>query len=128
MYRLVSVAFLFLAACAQSGGTPESVMVQKDRITVRMSSGWPCVGFRTPATETPDGWAGRLEGCPEQYPYRVTLKKGNNPVRLVLVEVFTAIGLGDSIAPVAEVEITTGKGRTRVFRSPEPTRARGSNS
>ncbi len=120
MLRLgVIGVFVLVSACAQTGGEPESVMVQRDRITVRMSSGWPCVGFKNAETQTDTGWAGRLEGCPEQFPYRVTLKKGTNPVRLILVEAFKAAGLEDKIPPVAQVEITTGSGRVHVFHSPE---------
>lgn len=110
---------LALAACStpQSGGRPEAVLVERDRITVSMSTGWPCTGFRTPATETADGWAGTLEGCPDPYPYRVALKDKSNPVRMVLEEALTALGGEHLLRPVAIVEIDA-KGRTYTFRSP----------
>jgi hypothetical protein len=50
--------------------------------------------------------------------YRVTADAGLNPLRLVFEEVFGAIGLGNAIAPAAEVEITAPDGRSWVFASP----------
>lgn len=114
---LLCVPFI-LVACVGGPGAPTDVMVQRDRVVVRMSSGWPCVGFRTDETRTTDGWAGKLEGCPEQYPYKVTLRDGTNPVRMVMTEV-----LGERlVAARATVEITTGKGQVRTFVSPKSER------
>jgi hypothetical protein len=43
-----------LAGCTIEPGTavPQSVLVQGDRLTVRMNDGWPCTGFRDETTET----------------------------------------------------------------------------
>lgn len=116
---LLLAGALTLAGCLSTGGgTPEAVMVQKDRIVVRMSNGWPCVGFRNADTETATGWAGRLEGCPANYPYEVTLQEGTNPVRMVLEQAFGALGGENILSPRAVVEITGGRGKAWVFRSP----------
>ena len=121
MFRALLPALLFVAACGvQTSSRPEAVLVERDRIPVSMSSGWPCMGFRTDETRTADGWAGRLEGCPDAYPYRVSLYGMSNPLRTLLVEVFEAIGAEDLIAPAALVEITTDTGHVYRFRSPDP--------
>jgi hypothetical protein len=62
--------------------------------------------------------AGPLQNCSTPLSYRVTADAGLNPLRLVFEEVFGAIGLGNAIAPAAEVEITAPDGRTWVFASP----------
>jgi hypothetical protein len=61
---------------------------------------------------------GPLGIAPTPLNYRVTADAGLNPLRLVFEEVFGAIGLGDAIAPAAEVEITAPDGRRWVFASP----------
>ena len=119
MVRFLLPAALLVSACGvESGSRPEAVLLERDRVTVSMSSGWPCIGFRTAETRTADGWAGQLEGCPDTYPYKVTLLEGSNPVRTVLIEVLGTFGAEDLIAPVALVEITGERNRVYRFRSP----------
>ncbi|SMX32606.1 hypothetical protein [Actibacterium lipolyticum] len=119
MFRFLLPAVLFVGACGvESGSRPEAVLLERDRVTVSMSSGWPCLGFRTAETRTADGWAGRLEGCPDAYAYKVTLQKGSNPVRTVLVEVLGALGGEDLLRPAALVEITSDRNRVYRFRTP----------
>lgn len=118
MLRILLPIVLFLAACSQTGGRPEAVLLENDRVTVRMSSGSPCVGFRDASTQTATGWAGTLEGCPMPYPYKVTLQPGTNPVRWVLQETFTALGGDNIVAPLALVEVTAPGGVIYRFRSP----------
>jgi hypothetical protein len=98
-------------------GEPRPVEVSLDRseVTVRLSDMSRCTG-PVQATRGANGQvlvsgAGALQDCPVPLSYRVTADAGLNPLRLVFEEVFGAIGLGDAIAPAAEVEITAPDGR-----------------
>ena len=113
MWRVALAALSVLSACgAPVGDRPERVLVERDRITVIMSDGWPCTGFRTAETRTQTGWAGRLEGCPATHPYQVRLADGARPSRQVLV-------LSDGARRGGtEVQITGGPKRNWVFQAP----------
>jgi hypothetical protein len=121
-------AFVMLAVVTLTGcvafGTPNPVEVSLDRseVTVRLSDNSRCTG-PVQSTRGANGQvlvsgAGPLQNCPTPLNYRVTADAGLNPLRLVFEEVFGAIGLGDAIAPAAEVEITAPDGRVWVFASP----------
>jgi hypothetical protein len=109
-------------------GPPRPVEVSLDRqaVTVRLSDNSRCTGpvraTRAANGQTLVSGAGRLDDCPVPLSYRVTADAGLNPLRLVFEEVFGALGLGNAIAPAAEVEITGADGRSWLFASP-PERA-----
>ncbi|MHC0053855.1 hypothetical protein [Actibacterium sp. D379-3] len=128
MFRtlLPAALTLALAACAaQSGGRPEEVILTRNLLTVRMTTGEICKGPRASATQTEAGWSGTLQDCTTAYPYAVELLPGTNPIRWVLVEFFTALGGPDVIAPLARVTISEpGGGRDWTFRSPPPPSAK----
>jgi hypothetical protein len=105
-------------------GEPRPVDVALDRteLTVRLSDMSRCTG-PVQATRGANGQVlvsggGTLQDCPVRLSYRVTADAGLNPLRLVFEEVFGTIGLGDAIAPAAEVELTAPDGRRWVFASP----------
>lgn len=111
MRRVLVILSVLLAACGGGGNsTPEQVLVERDRVTVRLSNGWPCVGFRSDATLTATGWSGLLEGCPVTYPYAVHLEDGTRPRRQELVLA------GNGAGP--RVTIDGGPGRSWVFGVP----------
>ncbi len=120
MFRLSLFALLVLAACArQLPPRPETVVVHKDRISVRMSSGSRCTGPRNADTRNAEGWAGRLRGCDADYAYVVKLDEGTTPVRLLLEEVPGALGGADLLEPGAVVEIRAAPDRAYLFRAPD---------
>ena len=121
-------AVIMLAVVTVTGcvaiGQPRPVEVSLDRteLSVRLSDNTRCTG-PVAATRGATGQvlvagAGELGDCPVPLAYRVTADAGLNPLRLVFEEVFGAIGLGDAIAPAAEVEITAPDGRRWLFASP----------
>jgi hypothetical protein len=119
---LMLVLVLLLTGCATSPSRPVEVSLDRTSLQVRMSNGETCIG---PVRAVPAGpnrttvsGDGRLQGCSAAYGYRVTGDTATNPVRFVLEEVFTAIGLPNVIAPAAEVEITAPDGRSWRFASP----------
>ena len=109
-----------LAGCTIEPGTavPQSVLVQADRLTVRMNDGCPCSGFRDETTETATGWSGTLQGCPSPYRYDVVLNDDTNPVRIVIEEFLTALGGEDILQMRAVVTVDGPEGRQYVFASP----------
>jgi hypothetical protein len=121
-------AFVMLAVVTLTGcvmiGEPRPVEVSLDRsdVTVRLSDNSRCTGpvqsVRGANGQVLVSGAGPLQNCSTPLSYRVTADAGLNPLRLVFEEVFGAIGLGNAIAPAAEVEITAPDGRTWVFASP----------
>lgn len=111
MWRSILICVGLLSACGSGGtGAPEQVLFERDRITVVLSDGWPCVGFRTPDTLTETGWSGQLEGCPVTYPYTVHLQDGQRPRHLELV--LSGNGAGPKVV------IDAGPGRSLVFGAP----------
>lgn len=102
-----------LAACAAATPRPLSVAASPGGIEVAMSNGRICRG-PAPAGAA-SGWSGTLQGCPTPYVYSVEIDPGTNPLRLLLDELFTALGAPDLIGPMATVAITDGNGRTRTF-------------
>jgi hypothetical protein len=109
---------LVLGACGTSVPQPQSVIVSQDLITVLMTNGTTCLG-PAPSAEVLS-WAGRLQDCPSPYDYTVEIDPRANPLRLILVEFFEAVGLDDILSPIARVEITSPGGVTRTFVSPPP--------
>jgi hypothetical protein len=75
--------------------------------------------MQTPAQ--PVTGVGTFADCAVPFSYTVTGDLSTNPVRFVLEEVFTAIGLPDAVAPLAEVEIAAPDGRRWTFVSPPET-------
>ncbi len=120
MRRLLflTAATVGLSACAATPPRPVEVSLSQTLLEVRLSNGQTCTGPAPAAAAA--GWSGTLEGCAVALPYEVTIDPGTNPVRFVLQEIFTAIGLTDAIAPIATVTITDATGRTRTFASPPP--------
>jgi hypothetical protein len=120
---VMSAVVALLTGCAVSPPRPVEVSLDRTSLEVRLSNGETCVG---PVSATRSGsgggaavsGAGQLGGCSVALGYRVTADTGLNPVRLVLEEVFAAIGLPDAIAPAADVEITAPDGRRWLFPSP----------
>ncbi|MBF9045224.1 hypothetical protein HKCCE4037_17915 [Rhodobacterales bacterium HKCCE4037] len=103
-----------LSGCLGTTPRPLDVEVSRDGIEVRMSNRQTCLG---PAPQPGTSWSGTLQGCASPYPYRVVLDDGGNPLRTVLEEGASAIGL--TLAPVAEVEIDGPAGNTWRFSSPD---------
>ncbi|WP_095590383.1 hypothetical protein [Actibacterium ureilyticum] len=111
MWRILTIGLLLLAACGGGGGaTPEQVLLERDRVTIRLSNGWPCVGFRSEGTVTETGWSGQLAGCPVSYPYAVHLENGTRPRRQELV--LAGKGAGPTVV------IEGGGGRNWIFGTP----------
>ena len=109
---------LALVACANLGTPPPSdVALTNDNLSVRLSNGETCYG-PAPA-EASGGWSGQLQGCSVAYSYDVAVQPGTNPVRMVLHEIFTAIGLEGALVPLATVTIDDGAGRDWRFATPE---------
>lgn len=120
MLRFLLCALAVLTACARQGPPrPETVVVHKDRISVRMSSKSLCTGPRNAETRTAEGWAGRLQGCDADYAYSVKLDEGTNAARLLLEEVPGALGGADLLEPGAVVEIRAAQDRAYLFRAPD---------
>jgi opacity protein-like surface antigen len=116
--RIISALILAaaLAGCAASAPRPVEVTLDRTLLEVRLSNGQTCLG---PAPDAVDaGWSGTLQGCAVAWPYTVDIDTRTNPVRFVLQEIFTAIGLADALAPVATVTLTDDAGRLRRFASP----------
>ncbi len=120
---VVMLAVVTLTGCV-SFGEPRPVEVSLDRseVTVRLSDNSRCTGpvqsARGANGQVLVSGSGLLQNCPTPLNYRVTADAGFNPLRLAFEEVFGAIGLGDAIAPAAEVELTAPDGSRWVFASP----------
>jgi hypothetical protein len=120
---VVMLAVVTLTGCV-GFGEPRPVEVSLDRtdLTVRLSDMSRCTGpveaVRGTNGQVLVSGAGPLQNCATPLNYRVTADPGLNPLRLVFEEVFGAIGLGNAIAPAAEVELTAPDGRRWVFASP----------
>ncbi|MEQ8367972.1 MAG: hypothetical protein RIB61_14830 [Roseicyclus sp.] len=118
--RFVLAAFICLAslaACTTGPAAPRDVQIDRDLLTVGMSDGSLCRGAAP--GDSPAGWSGTLQSCPWSYGYTVEIDPGTNPVRLILQEVFTALGAPDALSPIATVTIIDGMGRARVFETPD---------
>jgi hypothetical protein len=111
-----------LTGCAVSAPSPVAVSLDRSALEVRLSNGETCTGpvalVPTPQGRTTVSGSGTLQGCSAALGYTVTGETASNPIRIVLEEVFAAIGLPDAIAPRAEVEITAPDGRRWTFASP----------
>lgn len=107
-----------LAACAINPAEPVSINLTDDRLRVQMSDGSRCFGVRPEGD--PYTWTGTLTDCPWPFAYRVEIDPGTNPLRFVLEEFTTSVGLDTLISPVARVEVIDANGRTRIFGSPDP--------
>jgi hypothetical protein len=111
-----------LTGCALSAPSPVAVSLDRSALEVRLANGETCTGpvsvVPTPQGRTTVSGSGPLTGCSATLGYTVTGETGSNPVRIVLEEVFAALGLPDAIAPRAEVEITAPDGRRWTFASP----------
>lgn len=113
---------VILTGCAALG-PPQPVEVSLDRteVSVRLSDGTRCTG-PVDAVATRSGTAvsgmGQLRDCTVPLAYRVEADLGANPVRVVLEEVFTAIGLENAVAPSARITLSAPDGRTWSFASP----------
>lgn len=119
MRIILLLPVLALAACANYGAPrPVGVTLTTDNLTVRLANGEYCRG-PAPSTGASAGWSGQLQGCSVSYGYDVAIQPGTNPVRYVLAEVFTAIGLEGVLVPLATVTIHDGAGRDWRFATPE---------
>jgi hypothetical protein len=116
------VVVALLTGCAAAPPRPVDVALDRSALTVELSNGETCTGpvRAVPAASgrTTVSGTGRLQGCSAAFDYRVTGDTATNPLRLVLEEVFTAIGLPDAIAPAADVEISAPDGRSWRYASP----------
>ncbi|MDG4647470.1 hypothetical protein P6F26_03355 [Roseibacterium sp. SDUM158017] len=121
------VVVAVLTGCATAPPRPVEVSLDRSTLEVRLSNGETCTGpvAVVPASNgrTTVSGEGRLGGCAAALDYRVEGETGTNPLRVVMEEVFTALGLPDAVAPDARVEITAPDGRAWTFASP-PARAR----
>ena len=117
---LTVCAFAALAGCAEPPAppTPVGVTLHRQTVVVAIRPGGTCSGLRARGQETGTGWRGTLEGCAAPYRYEVTLRKGRNPVRLVLEKGLDALGGADLLAPRAQVTIRGPQGRVWRFASP----------
>jgi hypothetical protein len=125
-FVLALVVAVLTGCVAQEPPRPVEVSLDRSALSVRLSNGEVCTGpvglVPTPQGRTTVSGAGMLQGCGAALAYSVRGETGSNPLRIVLEEVFTALGLPDALAPVASVEITAPDGRRWTFASP-PARA-----
>ncbi len=108
---------LVLAACTQGPARPDRVELTRDLLQVRMSDGTVCEGIAH-ASGAEAGWSGSLTSCPWAYDYVVEIDPQVNPLRFVMEEFFTAIGLDQALRPIADVTIMGEDGRSYRFVSP----------
>jgi len=109
---------LALAACQPGNPRPDSVELDRDLLTVRFSNAETCLG-PAPAEGAETGWSGTLQSCAYPHAYTVDIDPRANPIRLILQEVFGALGGEDILTPIATVSITDPSGRVRQFETPE---------
>jgi hypothetical protein len=120
---LLTAMVVLLTGCALQAPPPRPVEVSLDRSTLalRLADGARCTapvsGIAGRFSTTVTG-AGTFADCPVPYAYTVTGDPGTNPLRFVLEEGFTVLGLAEAIAPRATVEIAAPDGRRWRFVSP----------
>jgi hypothetical protein len=110
-----------VTGCAAETPRPVEVSLDRRMLEMRLSDGSRCTAPVTPVQGrfgTTVTGAGTFAGCAVPYGYTVTGDPGTNPLRFVLEEAFTAIGLPGAIAPIADVEIAAPDGRRWRFVSP----------
>ena len=115
-----------LTGCAATEPRPVEVSLDRRTLDLRLSDGSRCTAPVTPVPVEPRGTTvrgtGTFAACARPFAYTVTGDPGTNPLRLVLEEAFTAIGLPDAIAPRATVEITAPDGGRWVYAAPGASR------
>jgi hypothetical protein len=110
-----------VTGCAVQAPRPVEVSLDRSALAMRLSDGSRCTAPVTPVPgrySTTVAGAGTFADCAAPFRYTVTGDPGTNPLRFVLEEAFTAIGLPDAIAPRATVEIAAPDGRSWTFASP----------
>jgi hypothetical protein len=115
------LGFTLLAGCAAEVTepktlTPVAARLSSDMLVVTLNDGQTCVSQRP---ETGD-WVGQFADCGPGITYRVVPDPKQNPLRVVFERGMVLAGIGDSVVPLARVDVTDTTGRVVEFALPEP--------
>lgn len=102
---------LLLAACA-APPAPVAARLNTENLTVTLSDGTDCTAPASPE--------GRFDRCNADLGWQIAPDLPANPLRQVVEAVFTEIGAGQTLAPMARITLTDAAGRSTTFASPAP--------
>ena len=110
LHRLAPI--LLIAACALPAPTPVGARLSQQALRVEMSNGTAC----TAPLHGPAPWSGDLPACALRY--TVTTTADGSPIRLAFDAMIAALRAGNLVAPMADITLTDGAGRSHTFASP----------
>ena len=110
MIRLCAV--LLLAACALPAPVPVAARLSQQALKVDLSNGTACSAPLQGAAP----WEGDLPACALHF--LVTPTAAGHPVRLAFDAMIAALRAGNLVAPMADITLTDGAGRSHKFTSP----------
>ena len=96
--------------------TPVAARLSMDMLIVTLNDGQTCVSQR-PVSEA---WAGQFANCGPGITYRVVPDPKQNPLRVVFERGMVLAGIGESVVPLARVDVTDTTGKVVEFALPEP--------
>ncbi|MEM9524140.1 MAG: hypothetical protein AAF982_09135 [Pseudomonadota bacterium] len=117
MLRLVSLAaFGLVAACdlPAPAAVPRGVALTDRYLDVFFSQGAVC---RTRVDLSSGVARGRMEGCPTEIAYVVTVNAATNPVRFIFRELGAAVSAAGVFRPNATITLTRTTGQVFKFAS-----------
>jgi len=103
---------IVLAACALPPPVPVAARLSHQALKVEMSDGSACRAVLQGAAP----WAGELPDCGLHYVVQPSV--AGNPLRLAFDAMIAALQAGNLVAPMADISLVDGAGKTRAFASP----------